>query len=333
MANPPPTVLVLGATGVLGSLLARTFASAGWEVLRGARRPQAGPDFRLVDLDRPETVREALGGVDVVANPVPDERLAAERVVLEHGPALVNVSAAPAAPGWRLKRETRSAKGLVLIHAGIVPGVSSLVAAELLRSHPDADELELALMISAGGTSGKSGAGLIHRHLTAARRHATFQAELGPPMGSRTCFEVGAEERGWLADDLVAERTVHLGVYFRGRALQALFRGMNSLGVVSGVPRFTFVAGRGRVPNEATSEPIAEWVAVRRSGERLAARTVEGRGDYRMTAMATVVFAEALLELRAGEPPRAGTFAPEELFTLDQLRPALERRGFAIAER
>src|SRR4051794_24973259 len=333
MAHPRPTVLVLGATGVLGSLLARTFASEGWEVVRGARCPQAGPGFRLVDLDRPKTVRRALGGVDVVANPVPDERLVAERVVLEEGPALINVSAAPAAPGWRLKREAGSPNGLVLIHAGIVPGVSSLVAAELLRSHPDADEVELALMISAGGTSGKSGAGLIHRHLTAARRHATFRAELGPPLGSRTCFEIGPEERGWLVDELAAQRTVRLGVYFRGRALQALFRGMNSLGMVSGVPRFTFVAGRGRVPNEPTSEPIAEWVAVRRGGERLAARTVEGHGDYRMTAISTVVFAEALLKLRAGEAPRAGAFAPEELFTLDELRPALERRGFAIAER
>lgn len=333
MVDRRPTALVLGAQGVLGSLLVRTFASEGWEVVRAARRPQAGPDFRLVDLDRPETVRRALDGVDVVANPVPDERLAAERVVLEHGPALVNVSAAPAAPGWELKRETRSANGLVLIHAGILPGISSLVAADLLRSHSDADELELALMLSAGGTSGKSGAGLIHRHLIAARRHRTFRAELGGPMGSRTCFEIGPEERGWLANDVVADRTVRLGVYFRGRPLQALFRGLNSLGVVSGVPRFAFVAGRGRVPDEATSEPIAEWVAVRRGGERLAARTVEGRGDYRMTALSTVVFAEALLELRAGEPPRVGAFAPEELFTLEQLRPTLERRGFTITDR
>src|SRR4051794_19588405 len=318
MASPRRTALVLGAQGVLGSVLARTFSSQGWEVVQASRRPQAGADFRLVDLDRPDTLREALDGVDLVANPVPDERLAAERVVLERGPALVNVSAVPAALGWGLKGEAQPANGLVLIHAGLIPGVSSIVATDLLRAHPDADELELAFTISSSGTSGKGGAGLIHRHLSAARRHPTFRAELGPSLGSRTCFEIGPEERGWLADDVVAERTVRLAIYFRERSLQALVRAMNAVGVMRGVPRFAFVAGRGRVPETPTSEPIAEWVAVRRGGERLAARTIEGRGDYRMTAAATVAFGEALLEARASGSPRTGVFAPEELFTLAQ---------------
>jgi hypothetical protein len=46
---------------------------------------------------------------------------------------------------------------VVLIHAGNVPGVTSLVAADLLRAHPDADELELAFSISAAGISGRAG--------------------------------------------------------------------------------------------------------------------------------------------------------------------------------
>jgi hypothetical protein len=333
MADSRRSVLVLGAQGVLGSVLARAFAEAGWEVVRAGRRPADGDGIRLVDLDRPETLRAALDGIDLVANPVPDERLAAERVVLERGPALVNVSAVPAPPGWALKRATTSARGLVLIHAGLVPGITSLVAADLLRLHPDADELELAFAISAGATSGKSGAGVIHRYLVAARHHPTFRAELASGFGVRTCFEIGPEERGWLAEDVVGGRRVRLGIYFRERPLQALFRALNALRMMAGVPRFAFVAGRGRPPEQATREPIAEWVAVKCRGERLAARAVEGRGDYRMTAASTIVFGEALVELRAGEPPRAGVFAPEELFTLEQLRPAFERLGFTIAER
>src|SRR5204863_7001818 len=100
----------------------------------------------------------------------------------------------------------------------------------------------------------------------------------------------------------------------------------------AGVPRAAFTAGRGRAPTDASSEPIAEWVSVRSGGRRLAARVIEGRGDYRMTAAATVVFGEALAELRAAEQ-RAGAFAPEELFSLARLWPALERRGFRILER
>jgi hypothetical protein len=331
MAQTGHKVLVLGAQGVLGSVLARTFADEGWEVLRAGRRPE--PGVHLIDLDRPETLRDALEDVDLVANPVPDERLVAEEVVLERGPALVNMSAVPAAHGWALKRETASGTGLVLIHAGLVPGVASLVAADLLRRHPEADELELAFTLSASGTSGKGGAGLIHRYLTGARHHGTFRAELGPPLGPRTCLEIGPEDRGWLSDDLLAGRAVRLGVYFRERALQGLFLTLNALRMIAGTPRLTFVAGRGRVPPEASREPIAEWVAVRRGGERLAARVVHGRGDYRMTAASTVVFGEGLLELRGAESRRTGVFAPEELFTLEQLRPALERRGFEIINR
>ena len=331
MTRSARTVLVLGAQGVLGSVLAAAFREEGWEVLRAGRRPEAG--VRLVDLDRPETVHDALDGVDLLANPVPDERLVAERAVLERGPVVVNMSAVPAARGWQLKRDTDSGTGLALIHAGLVPGITSLVAADLLQAHPDADEVELAFTLSAGGTSGRGGAGLIHRYVTSARHHPTFHADLGPPFETRTCFEVGAEERGWLSEDVLGERKVRLGVYFRERALQGLFRSLNALRLLRGIPRLTFVAGRGAAPTEATREPICEWVAVKRGGERLAARAIHGRGDYRMTAASTIAFGEALLELRSAEPERSGVFAPEELFTLAQLQPAFEQRGFRIAER
>jgi hypothetical protein len=52
-----------------------------------------------------------------------------------------------------------------------------------------------------------------------------------------------------------------------------------------------------------------------------------------MTAASAVVFGEALLEQRASRQPRAGVFAPEELFTLDQLRGPLQLHGFRIVER
>jgi hypothetical protein len=322
-------VLVLGAQGVLGSVIARTFSDEGWEVIRAGRRPEAG--VRLVDLARPETLRDAVGDVDLVANPVPAEGLAAERVVLERGPVLVNVSALPASLGWALKSETDSAVGTVLVHAGNVPGVTSLVASELLRLHPEADELELAFMISAGGTSGRGGAGLMHGYLTAMRHHPTFRAYFPAPLGTQVCFEIGPEERGWLSEEVVSGRTVRLGIYFRERPLQTLIRGLNALRIMRGVPRFAFTSGRARVPEEPTRERIAYWIAVKRAGGRIAARIVEGDGDYRMTAASTAAFGDALLERHAGGSLPRGVFAPEQLFTLEQLRPALERRGFTIA--
>src|SRR4051812_14543328 len=113
MAHPRPTVLVLGATGALGSLLARTFASEGWEVVRGGRRPQAGPGPRLLGVGGPARRRRGPGAAASATSPAPDGRPVAGRGVRGAGPAPNNRSAPPAAPGWRLKREAGSPNGLV----------------------------------------------------------------------------------------------------------------------------------------------------------------------------------------------------------------------------
>src|SRR5439155_7817203 len=110
MTDGERSVLVLGAQGVLGSVLARLFGDLGWDVVRAGRRPDDG-DIRLVDLDRPDTLRDALDGIDLVVNPVPDERFVAERAVAESGPALVNMSAVAAPLGWALQREASNASG------------------------------------------------------------------------------------------------------------------------------------------------------------------------------------------------------------------------------
>lgn len=68
-------VLVIGAQGVLGGLLAQEFKTARWAVVRSGRRPDPGAGFRHVDLDEPETVAAAIGDADVVVNTVPDPGL------------------------------------------------------------------------------------------------------------------------------------------------------------------------------------------------------------------------------------------------------------------
>lgn len=74
--GPPDTtargrVLVIGAQGVLGTFLARAFAEAGWEVVRGGRRPEGASDFSQLDLDVPNTLHRACGDVDLVVSTVP----------------------------------------------------------------------------------------------------------------------------------------------------------------------------------------------------------------------------------------------------------------------
>ena len=78
-------------------------------------------------------------------------------------------------------------------------------------------------------------------------------------------------------------------------------------------------------PDGLTREPLTEWIGVRRDGTRVAARTITGEG---VTAAATLVLAEVLLDAARGDAIRPGCYkAPEELFSLPQLDAVTRPRG------
>ena len=58
------SVLVIGAQGALGRLCADGLREAGFDVIRAGRRPEDAADFRLLDLDQPDSVADACAGVD-----------------------------------------------------------------------------------------------------------------------------------------------------------------------------------------------------------------------------------------------------------------------------
>jgi hypothetical protein len=322
------SVLVIGSQGALGSTVVRAFEHAGWEVHRAARRP--GTSFRLVDLDAPETLDRALDGIDVTVNTVPHPALSAERAVLERGGTLVNIASVPAAASRELRSPSRGARGTVVMNAGIVPGVTNLIAASLVEAHPEADTVEIALALSASATSGRAGREFVHHHLTSARRHGTALIPFPEPIGERRCVAIAEAERGWLGTG-AGSRSVTTYLCIAERPLHAAVLAANRLGALTLLPRAAFVSGRGAGAGEPTREPFAEWVSVRRDGRRLAARTIEGKGDYRSTAAVAVAFADALLE--RGDALPAGCFDPEDLFTLDELASRLHQAGISIVDR
>ena len=71
-----PLVLVIGARGALGALVADAFRRHGWAVRQSSQReiPIPPPDFHHVDLTDPATLAPALDGVDLVITTVPDLR-------------------------------------------------------------------------------------------------------------------------------------------------------------------------------------------------------------------------------------------------------------------
>lgn len=316
-------VLIIGARGVLGALTARAFATAGWQVRRAVRRP--GPGEVFVDLDQPDSVAAALAEDELVVNTVPHEDLIPERIVLDGGGALVNTSALPASAGRSLRAVAGAARGTVLMNAGLAPGVTTIVAAELLRLHPAADELELVFTLSATSPRGPASGDFLYRGLTAVTRHRTVIVPLPQPFGERSCVGFGEGDAGWLGG--VAEgRVVRVYVcVFEPDAHQRLLE-RNSAGTMTALPRSLIAAHRPERDGTASTEPVAHWIAANRGGRRLAARTVRCRGDFLHAAQSTVLFGQAL----RAEPPRAGCFDPEEICTLAGMQAQLLAAGITV---
>jgi hypothetical protein len=332
LLEPGGRVLVLGGQGVLGSAIAAAFGAAGWTSVRAGRRPDPGADFRLVDLDEPDTVERAAGDVDLIVSTVPDDRLVAERMVLRRGGTLINVSAMTAGAVQRLRRGPGSGepRGTVLMNAGIAPGLTNLVAADLLARHPEADEVELVFTVSAKSAVGPAGSAFAHRALTRETRHQTTVVPLPEPFGRRRCLGFAEADNGWLGP-VTGGRAVRPYLCISEHGVHSALLAFNSAGLIARLPRSAFASGRTDGSGSAGAEPVAHWVAVRRGGARLAARTLRGRGDYRSAAAGTVLFARSLAGLVTGSGP-AGVLLPEDACTLDELGPALAESGIVVVD-
>lgn len=319
-------VLVVGAQGVLGSLLARAFAANGWEVTRAGRRPEGGADFRLLDLADRAAVEAAVEEAGLIVNTVHHPQLHLERAVLRNGGTLLDVGELSPLERAVLREEEDGRGGTVVGDVGL-SGVCYLALADLLSDYPEADEAHYVLMFSASGSSGRAGALLGHRLLTESRHHATRKFRLPEPWGSQRAFEIAPQGPGVLATSIAGSRLRHY-LTMQPKPLRALLGALNAARLISFLPASTFTAGTGKVPAEASEEPICEWVGVAREGEVLAELTVQGEGYYTMTANAIITFAEAL----AGRPrSEHGLFGLEDLIALPEVAAALGRRGIRLA--
>jgi hypothetical protein len=281
-------------------------------------------EIRHLDLDRPETVAPAVHDMDLVVSTVPHPGWSAERVVLEEGGFLVNCSHAPARVATAITAEANEPKGTVLLNAGLAPGVVNLVAADLLENHPEADCLEVGFTILSAGTAGKAGGEFAHHGLTSRHRHRVVTLPMPEPFGRLKFIEIAETEDGGYGG-VAGSRSVENYLGFADRPLNLLLRTLNALGLMSVLPRAPFAVNRGG-KGAASKEPTAVWVGARLGGERLGASMLECEGDYRSTAAAARVFAEALVDGQF----QPGCFNPEDLFSLDDLLSEFEDVGLRI---
>lgn len=316
-------VLIIGSRGVLGALTVQAFSHAGWQVRSAARG--GGPGQIALDLDRPESVLGVLEEDELVINTVPHRELTAERLVLERGGTLINMSALPTAAARGLRAVAGGARGTVLMNAGLAPGITTIVAADLLRRHPEAEELEMVFTLSAAVPRGAASVNFLRRGLTAVGRHRTVAVPLPEPFGERLCMGFREDDAGWIGG--IAEgRLVRPYVCVLEPAVHERLVALNGAGAFN---RLSDAVIRARPLDGARTpshEPVAHWIAAIRGDRRLAVSTVRCEGDYAHAARTAVLFAEALRV----RPPGGGCFDPEEISTLADLRDGLRDAGISI---
>jgi RmlD substrate binding domain len=326
------SVLILGGQGVLGSMVADAFGQAGWTTVRASRRGGQAPGIQHVDLSSPETLENALDDVkpDVVVSAVPDASLTAERSVIRRGGVIINVATLALADIGRLRQNPGPGDGTAVMYAGIAPGLSSLLAASLLAAHPEADEVELAFTVSANGSSGPAAADGAFASMSGVARHRTASIPLPAPFGRTRCLSLGEQDNGWLGGPVADGKTVSSYFCLTPRSVRYVLLAANAAGLLGRLPRGAMPAKPPGPVATPSAEPVAHWVAVRRRGSYLAARTIRATGDYHTSAAITVLFAQAL----TGPAPalRAGVLFPEEIVTLDDIRPGLAEAGVTIVD-
>ena len=132
MNQESATILVIGAQGALGRMCAEALRRDGFDVIRAGRRPEQGPDFRLIDLDEPRSIADGFAGVDLVVSTARHPAHAAERAVLRDGGTLLSVASLSASDRAELKADATPPRGLVVLHAGLLPGVGSVALRQML---------------------------------------------------------------------------------------------------------------------------------------------------------------------------------------------------------
>jgi hypothetical protein len=317
--------VVFGATGVLGGAVSSALSQAGFDVVR-AVRTVIGDNEVHADLDEDASVAAAIEGSGVVVNAVPHSACAPERLVLRDGGLLLNISGVSSAVRARLENEPGARRGCVVMHGGLVPGVSSLVARTLVERRPQTDRIEVAMMFSTHGSSGRTGGVFAFDALTARAHLPTQRVDFGTDLGTRRAFTVLPEERAWLGA-ISKGRTCRVHVAFAESSLQRLLGSVNSLHAMRLLPRAAFA--RGNQPNgELSREHIAEWVGAFSGESALDSCLIDCCGDYRTTAAAAVAEVRALVGLRQGR--QAGVFTIEEVLTLADVQSELTAAGVRL---
>jgi hypothetical protein len=284
-------VLVLGARGAVGRVTVDVLRRRGHDVAPAGRTaPAGGAQIDLSASDGLAMLRRAAETVDVVVNAsgVEDARIAAGL----GSAALVDISAT--APYLRELAAAAPDGVGVMLGAGLVPGLSTIMIAALETRRDD--EIDVALMLGSGEKHGPAAVEWTGR-LIGSTIHAAPEVEAVPNLHERRRFrDDDGRRRTFLRADFPDHALIGASRGFDVRSYLALSSPVMT-GALAIIARMPLLQGiLGRAPHIGS----AQWrlqVVNRRTEQMLSA---SGVGQSDATGVLTAVAAERMASENPG---------------------------------
>ena len=316
--------VVVGGTGVLGSLVVAALRRDGWRVTAASRHPRSR-EVRAIDPREPDKITACLADADIVVSTNPGPDLSVERAIVAEGglcisPATVDAQALAAVEG------VAAPKGTLVPHAGLTPGFSNLVVADLLGEPGVPARLRVGLTLSARGASGPGGRRWMHRLFSNASTASVVRhlAELG----DRRCLTTPPALEGWHPElgNAVDQR---LEFCMAEQPLNLLLTGLKRARLWPLLPDRIAIRPANAGAVDATKETVIQWVSVR-DAARSASTLAVVRGDYRTTAEAVVAYCTRLLPRWQRGELAPGVLPLQQVLARGDLEAALTRAGMQM---
>lgn len=158
------TVLVVGASGVLGQFVCKELVRTGktvvvsdYKIARGRQTAKAIPGalFREVDVRDERSIREGLAHVDGVVVVAKQEEPLVQKLCLEEGIPCIDVTVDTTFIGKMCALKGKRAVSIMM--AGFIPGLSGLLVKEACLAFEEMSCIKVALLQSTNAQAGVAG--------------------------------------------------------------------------------------------------------------------------------------------------------------------------------
>lgn len=357
MTTTHASILIVGGYGVVGSRIAADLAAdfpdrlllAGRHLDRAESTAAAighGARGRQVDVTAASSIAAALDGVSVVVNCIDQPERGLLWAAIERGLAYTDItphltSLGRGAGYERVDAAARAAGARILLGAGLVPGISSVIVRTLANELGGADRIETALLLGADDLSGPGSFDYLLQELTmgfdvhvdgsdrpsrpyTAPRVVTYPAPVGPRRAYLFPF----------SDQVLYPRTMGARTVITRLSVDPpRMSRLLSLLVRTGAARLTarppLRAALARLRRTAP-DAVARYalrIDVEHAG-RAATATLTGYGQAHATATGTAALVRSLA---GGEVIQPGAWMPEQVIEPEPFLDRLASAGLRVA--